>query len=243
VPSSSGDLTPLSREAINARSPAVRNDGGEQEAEGTAMSNLQAWQSMDPRPTGWVIGTYDTYLEAQRAVDYLSDEKFPVEHTTIVGNNLRQVEKITGRLTWGRAITGGLATGAWFGLFVGMLLGIFATQGSAWVSAVLTGVTLGAVFGMTFGAIGYAQLRGRRDFTSRTAVVATTYDVLCDHKFAEEARNHLARLALKGEVTPRTPGAPPQQYGGSQADPSSSGPTGPGPQSGVPSSTSEPRDS
>lgn len=179
------------------------------------MSNLQAMQSMDPRPSGWVIGTYDTYLEAQRAVDYLSDEKFPVENTTIVGNNLRQVEKITGRLTWGRAITGGLASGAWFGLFVGLLLGIFAS-GSSWLAAVLTGVVLGAVFGMTFGAIGYAQLRGRRDFTSRTAVVATTYDVLCDHKFAEEARNHLARLALKGDVNPRTPAGAQQQYGGPQ---------------------------
>jgi hypothetical protein len=177
------------------------------------MSNRQSLQSMDPRPSGWVIGTYDTYLEAQRAVDYLSDERFPVEHTTIVGNNLRQVEKITGRLTWGRAITGGLATGAWFGLFVGLLLGIFSTKGSQWVSAVFTGVVLGAFFGMTFGAIGYAQLRGRRDFTSRTAVVATTYDVLCDHKYAEEARNHLARLALKGDVTPRTPTTTEHQYG------------------------------
>jgi hypothetical protein len=34
-------------------------------------------------------------------------------------------------------------------------------------------------------------------------VVATSYDVLCDHKYAEEARNHLAKLALKGEVAPR----------------------------------------
>ena len=179
------------------------------------MSNLQAMQSRDPRPSGWVIGTYDTYLEAQRAVDYLSDERFPVEHTTIVGNNLRQVEKITGRLTWGRAITGGLASGAWFGLFVGLLLGIFAS-GTSWLAAVLTGIVLGAVFGMTFGAIGYGQLRGRRDFTSRTAVVATTYDVLCDHKYAEEARNHLARLALKGDVNPRTPAGPMQPYGGHQ---------------------------
>jgi hypothetical protein len=160
--------------------------------------------SMDPRPTGLTIGTYDTYREAQRAVDYLSDEKFPVEHTTIVGNNLRQVEKITGRLSWGKAITAGLASGAWFGLFVGVLLGIFAPEGG-WLAAVVTGVVLGALFGMTFGAIGYGQLGGRRDFTSRTSVVATTYDVLCDHKFAEEARNHLAKLALKGEVAPRLP--------------------------------------
>jgi len=164
----------------------------------------QGMPLMDPRPSGLTIGTYDTYREAQRAVDYLSDEKFPVEHTTIVGNNLRQVEKITGRLTWGRAITGGLASGAWFGLFVGILLGLFTSSGG-WLAALLTGVVLGAIFGMAFGAIGYAQLGGRRDFTSRTAVVATTYDVLCDHKFAEEARNHLAKLALKGEVAPRLP--------------------------------------
>jgi len=164
----------------------------------------QGMPSMDPRPTGLTIGTYDTYREAQRAVDYLSDEKFPVEHTTIVGNNLRQVEKITGRLTWGRAITAGLASGAWFGLFVGVLLGIFAPDGG-WLAALLTGLVLGGLFGMAFGAIGYAQLRGSRDFTSRTSVVATTYDVLCDFKYAEEARNHLAKLALKGEVAPRLP--------------------------------------
>jgi hypothetical protein len=169
----------------------------------------QGMPSMDPRPSGLTIGTYDTYREAQRAVDYLSDEKFPVEHTTIVGNNLRQVEKITGRLSWGKALTAGLASGAWFGLFVGLLLGLF-TSGN-WIAAVLTGVVLGAFFGLVFGGLGYAQSAGRRDFTSRTAVVATTYDVLCDFKFAEEARNHLAKLALKGEVSPRLPEQPAQQ--------------------------------
>jgi hypothetical protein len=169
----------------------------------------QGMPLMDPRPSGLTIGTYDTYREAQRAVDYLSDEKFPVEHTTIVGNNLRQVEKITGRLTWGRALTAGVASGAWFGLFVGVLLG--AVTNANWLAALLTGVVLGAVFGLVFGGLSYAQSAGRRDFTSRTAVVATTYDVLCDFKFAEEARNHLAKLALKGEVSPRLPDHPLQQ--------------------------------
>jgi hypothetical protein len=166
-------------------------------------------------PRGQVVGTYDTYVEAQRAVDFLSDQQFPVQHVSIVGSDLKMVENVLGRLTRGRAAMAGAASGAWFGLFVGLLLGIFAT-GSSWLAAVLTGIVLGAVFGMTFGAIGYGQLRGRRDFTSRTAVVATTYDVLCDHKFAEEARNHLARLALKGDVNPRTPAGPVQQYGGPQ---------------------------
>ena len=31
-------------------------------------------------PRGQVIGSYDTYLEAQRAVDFLSDQQFPVQH-------------------------------------------------------------------------------------------------------------------------------------------------------------------
>ena len=37
-------------------------------------------------------------------MDYLSDEKFPVENVTIVGTDLRMIERVTGGLTTGRAI-------------------------------------------------------------------------------------------------------------------------------------------
>ena len=76
-------------------------------------------------------GSYDSYEQAQAAVDYLSDEKFPVENVTIIGTDLRMIEKVTGRLTLGRAIAAGAAGGAWWGLFVGLLLGIFSTDGAA----------------------------------------------------------------------------------------------------------------
>ena len=46
-------------------------------------------------PTGLSVGTYDTYADAQRAVDHLADEKFPVENLAIVGTDLRQVERVT----------------------------------------------------------------------------------------------------------------------------------------------------
>jgi hypothetical protein len=39
---------------------------------------------------------------------------------------------------------------------------------------------------------------GRRDFSSRTSVVPTSYEILCQHQHAEDARNLLARLALRG---------------------------------------------
>jgi hypothetical protein len=149
-------------------------------------------------PLGGVqVGSYDTYEQAQAAVDYLSDQKFPVENVTIIGSDLRMIERVTGRLTWPRAIGMGAAGGAWWGLFVGLLLGIFTASGSAWVAVVLYGLLIGLVFGAIFGAIGYGLTRGRRDFTSTSQIVAGRYDVLCNPARAEEARSLLARFSLR----------------------------------------------
>jgi hypothetical protein len=150
-------------------------------------------------PLGGVqVGSYENYQQAQRAVDFLSDEKFPVENVTIIGSDLRMVERVTGRLSWGRAIGAGAASGAWFGLFVGLLLGIFAADGSSWAGSVVTGLLIGLVFGAVFGAVGYSATRGQRDFTSTSQVVASRYDVMCNPEFAEQARAALARLSLRG---------------------------------------------
>lgn len=145
---------------------------------------------------GLPVGTYGTYAEAQRAVDYLSDQEFPVENLTIVGTGLRQVERVTGRLTRNKVITAGAVGGAWWGLFVGLLIGIFSS-GSAWIGSVLAGVAIGTVFGLLTGLAGYRATGGRRDFTSTTGLVAESYQVLCVARVAEEARSHLARLSLR----------------------------------------------
>ena len=150
-------------------------------------------------PVGGVqVGSFDTYERAQAAVDHLSDQKFPVENVTIIGTDLRMVEQVRGRLTWGRAIAAGAAGGAWWGLFVGLLLGLFATDGGALLGSVLAGLLIGAVFGALFGAMGYAATRGRRDFTSTSQIVAGRYDVMCNPARAEDARAMLARFSLRG---------------------------------------------
>ncbi|SDN47727.1 general stress protein [Geodermatophilus sp. DSM 45219] len=150
-------------------------------------------------PLGGVqVGSFDSYEQAQAAVDHLSDQKFPVENVTIIGSDLRQVERVTGRLTWGRVLAAGAAGGAWWGLFVGLLLGIFAVEPGAWIGSVVTGLLIGLLFGALFGALGYAATRGRRDFTSASAIVAGRYDVMCNPARAEEARAHLARFSLRG---------------------------------------------
>jgi hypothetical protein len=150
-------------------------------------------------PLGGVqVGSFGSYEQAQAAVDYLSDEKFPVENVTIIGSDLRQVERVTGRLTWGRALAAGAAGGAWWGLFVGLLLGIFAVEAGAWISSILLGLLIGLLFGALFAAIGYAASRGQRDFTSTSTIVAGRYDVMCNPARAEEARALLARFSLRG---------------------------------------------
>lgn len=139
------------------------------------------------------LGVFDKYDDAQAAVDYLSDEEFPVQNCMIVGTDLKQVERVTGRLTYPRAAMAGAASGAWMGLFVGLLLGLFA-EGGSWLPAVLTGVLVGIVFGMTMGVAGYAATGGRRDFTSVTQVVATRYEVLVEHKLLAQAQELLQRM-------------------------------------------------
>jgi hypothetical protein len=150
-------------------------------------------------PLGGVqVASYDTYERAQAAVDHLSDEKFAVEAVTIIGTDLRMIEKVTGRMTWGRALAAGAAAGAWWGLFVGLLLGIFSEDGSNWLASVLSGLLIGLVFGALFGGMGYAATQGRRDFTSTSRITASRYDVMCEPSRAEEARAILARFSLRG---------------------------------------------
>ena len=77
------------------------------------------------------VGVFVSYPEAQKAVDTLSDAGFPVQNCLIVGTDLRQLERVTGRLTWGRVLMGGVLSGLWFGLFVGFVLSIFTTSGTS----------------------------------------------------------------------------------------------------------------
>ncbi|WP_041775577.1 general stress protein [Blastococcus saxobsidens] len=149
-------------------------------------------------PLGGVqVGSYDSYEQAQAAVDYLSDEKFAVENVTIIGTDLRMVETVTGRMTMGRALAAGAAAGAWWGLFVGLLLGIFAPDGSNWIGSVVTGLLIGVAFGAAFGGMGYAATRGKRDFTSTSKITASRYDIMCHPAHAEQAREMLARFSLR----------------------------------------------
>lgn len=160
------------------------------------------------------LGVFEQYVDAQKAVDTLSDNHFPVENCLIVGTDLKQMERVTARLTWGRVSVGGLLSGVWLGLFVGLILSLFARPSNPLTLLVSTSL-YGALFGLIWSVVGYAFTRGARDFSSVSQVVATRYEVFCEHKFAQQAREILAKDGLGaggtglGASVPPVPPAPP----------------------------------
>jgi hypothetical protein len=142
------------------------------------------------------LGVYDRYEQAQKAVDFLSDNEFPVQNCLIVGTDLKQVERVTGRLTTRKVALGGLVSGLWMGLFVGLVVSLFGTGGT--LAIIGSTMVFGAVFGLVWAMAGYAATRGQRDFTSVSQVVATRYEVLVEHKFAEQGRQILVAMTEPG---------------------------------------------
>jgi hypothetical protein len=157
---------------------------------------------------GTVLASYPQYADAQAAVDRLSDARFPVERTSIVGRDLRLVETVTGRLDWGRAALSGLAGGAWFGLLVGLFIGIFTDDARSWITLVLWGLLFGAIAGALFGLVAYAATGGRRDFVSVKSLVAERYDVIVDPAKVDEARRLLGVSGAPGETAGTYGGGP-----------------------------------
>ncbi|WP_270263668.1 general stress protein [Kocuria marina] len=138
------------------------------------------------------IARFRDYAEAQAVVDTLSDREFDVSTVKIVGEGLRSEEYVTGRLTKGRAALAGLGSGAWLGLFIGILFGLFAPA-FGWLSIILWSVVIGAVWGAIFGFVAHLATGGKRDFKSVRTTAADTYLVQVQAERANEAITVLNR--------------------------------------------------
>jgi hypothetical protein len=136
------------------------------------------------------VGIYNSYEDAQKAVDYLADQKFEVQNLAIVGTELKSVERVLGRRNWGTVVTQGMQSGISTGLLVALVMLIF-TRPQSFLVLLAVALAIGIALGIGFSAAAYAMSRGKRDFTSITQTVATKYEVLCEHKVAAQAREML----------------------------------------------------
>src|SRR4051794_23239784 len=120
---------------------------------------------------------------AERAVDWLSDHGFPVEHAAIVGTGLRYVEEVSGRRTTAGAALNGAGQGALFGLAWGLLFSLLFSLDSG---SVLGLVGYSVLLGLAFGAvIGVVRHSGGHDFSSTVDMRADRYEVQVDDGFAD----------------------------------------------------------
>ena len=142
------------------------------------------------QPRRVVVASYESYPEAQRAVDHLSDERFPVERVAIVAEDLRLVEQVTGRMGYGRAALQGAGLGAVIGFVLGLFFGLFSFY------VAILWLIYGAIVGAIMGLVGHSLSGGQRDFSSVEGIQAGRYNVMTDEEVADEASQLLAELQL-----------------------------------------------
>jgi hypothetical protein len=140
------------------------------------------------------VGVFDTYPAAEKAVDYLADQGFPVGNLAIVGTDLRTVERVLARKTWRTVLLQGAAQGLSTALILFLVLWLFIPAANI-LALLLAAVVFSSAISMAFAAFGYLLSRGERDFTSVQQTVATRYEVLCEHKVAEQAQELIAGMS------------------------------------------------
>ncbi len=161
----------------------------------TNPSPMRRMPQMPELPKGEVVSTYDHYADAMHAVDRLARANFPVNAVSILGNDICSVERVTGKLSYGRVALMGALSGAYLGLFLGLLLFLFQPDNEGIAGLFLAAIVIGAGFGMLFGVLSYAMNRNRRDFSSVMQFVATRYDLITAPELVGQARGILSQPA------------------------------------------------
>lgn len=174
----------------------------------------------DSRDEGEIVASTRDYEGAQKTVSKLIAEDVPARDIAIVGQSVRTVERITGRLGYAAAARSGAINGVLIGLFLSAILVIGNPEVP--IQLFVGFVFIGVALGMLLSLVTYAIVRRRRDFASVTQFAADHYEVRVQAGSLAKAR--LALGAAKpapvrapvnldeppryGErITPGTPGA------------------------------------
>lgn len=163
----------------------------------TPMPNMNA-AALEELPRGEIVSTYDRANDVRQAVNILAEADFPVQRLAIIGNGMRGVERITGKLTWLRVALSGVVSGAYFGLLFGILQFLFFPGGANQLGFFLAALIIGAGFGMLLRVVMYAASRNRRGFASVMAMVASSYELVTDPELVGQAREILRQAAPRG---------------------------------------------
>jgi hypothetical protein len=145
-------------------------------------------------PDGQVIADFKAYPEAVTYVDRLVNNNFPPQLVAIIGSDLKLIERVRSKLSYGRVALGGAFTGSWMGLMFAIL---FGSSSSATASTSFGSfgsyIVIGAGIGMLFAVVRYSLTRNKKEFLSGSAVVAARYEVMVP--------THMVQNAIKAAST------------------------------------------
>jgi hypothetical protein len=112
-----------------------------------------------------------------------------------VGTGLRYVERVSGRMTTGRATLLGTGYGGLVGLLWGPLFAALFTFGSGSFWSLLGfSILVGGVGGAIIAALSHSSRGGERDFSSEAQTRADHYEVQVEDGYAAEAERVLSTM-------------------------------------------------
>lgn len=149
---------------------------------------------------GETVASFATYEGAQKAVSALIAGEVPARDIAIVGQGLRSIERVTGRLGYATAARSGAVNGLLIGLFFSaiLVLGSPSVPIQAFVGVLFVGVAIG----MLLSIITYSFIRRRRDFASVMQVLADHYEVTVGTDSLAKARQVLGVSGATGGGAP-----------------------------------------
>ncbi len=153
---------------------------------------------------GQTVASFPTYEAAQKAVSSLIAADIPARDIAIVGQGLRSIERITGRLGYASAARSGAVNGLLLGLLFSAILVIGSP--SVPIQAFVGVLFVGIAIGMLLSIVAYSFVRRRRDYASVMQVVADHYEVTVTDSSVGRARQV---LGPQTSVSPATPAPAP----------------------------------
>ncbi|MDQ0725988.1 general stress protein [Microbacterium sp. W4I20] len=160
--------------------------------------------------TGEIVASTRDYESAQKTVSKLIAGEVPARDIAIVGQSVRTVERVTGKLGYAAAARSGAINGVLIGLFLSAILVLGNPEVP--IQLFVGFVFIGVAVGMLLSLVTYAIVRRRRDFASVTQFAADHYEVTVMATSLSKARNVLG-AAQVAPVRPPVNLDEPPRYG------------------------------
>ena len=137
-------------------------------------------------PRGETLATFDAYVSAQKLINSLVSEGVPFRSLSIVGTDVNLVERVTGKIGYGRAALSSAMSGSWLGVLAGLIFVIVSPTDV--ITPIVAGGIIGAGIGMVVGMVLFTLAgSNRRSYRSMQHIIAQSYRVVVEPEAHQQA--------------------------------------------------------